>query len=105
VISTFYPIPFDWRFKATLSYTLCSPPPPPDYDEQLRALRACCKDTQKRSFIIRLDPAGQPKERNCVLLTFRCEDCGAVREFVKVTNGESTMSASVAEHSGWQIPQ
>ncbi len=26
VIGTFYPIPFDWFFKATLSYTRRSPP-------------------------------------------------------------------------------
>jgi hypothetical protein len=80
----------------------------PDYDEQLRVLRAHCKHTQKRSFIIRLDPAGQAKERNCVTLTFRCEDCGAVREFVgdhvKVADEESTIRASVAEDSGWKIP-
>jgi hypothetical protein len=68
-------------------------------------LRAHCKHTQKLSFVIRLDPAG----RKWVILTFRCEECGAMREFVghhvEVTNEESTMSASVAEHSGWHIPQ
>jgi hypothetical protein len=80
----------------------------PDYDEQLRVLRAHCKHTQKRSFIIRLDPAGQAKESNCVTLTFRCENCGSVREFVgddvKVADEESTIRASVAEDSGWTIP-
>jgi hypothetical protein len=80
-----------------------------DYDEQLRVLRARCKHTQMRSFIIRLDPAGEPKERNCVLLTFRCEDCGAVRELVgdhvKVIDEESTMRGLIAEDSGWQIPR
>jgi hypothetical protein len=78
-----------------------------DYDEQLRVLRAYCKHTQKLSFIIRLDPAGQPKEHKCVILTFRCEECGAVREFVgdhvKVTNEESTMRGLIAEDSGWQV--
>ena len=79
-----------------------------DYDEQLRVLRACCKHTQKLSFTIRLDPAGQPKERKCVILALRCEECGAVREFVgdhvKVTDEESTMRGVIAEDSGWQIP-
>ena len=83
------------------------PKTPLDYDAQLSATRAHCKHTQMRSFIIRLDPAGQPKERNCVLLTFRCEDCGAVREFVgdhvKVADEESTVSASIVEDSGWQV--
>jgi hypothetical protein len=80
-----------------------------DHEEQLRLLRAYCKHTQRLSFIIRLDPAGQPKERKWVILTLRCQEFGAVREFVgdhvKVTNEESTMSASVAEDSGWQIPE
>ena len=56
-----------------------------DYDEQLRVLRAYCKHTQRLSFKIRLDPAAQPKERKCIILTFRCEECGAVREFVATT--------------------
>ena len=79
-----------------------------DYDEKLRVLRAYCKHTQKLSFIIRLDPAGQPKERKCVVLMFCCEECWAVREFVgdhvKVTDEESTMRGLIAEDSGWQIP-
>jgi hypothetical protein len=81
----------------------------PDYDEQLRVLRAHCKHTQKHAFIIRLDPAGQAKERNCVTLTFRAlRRRRAVREFVgdhvKVADEESTIRASVAEDSGWKIP-
>jgi hypothetical protein len=75
------------------------------YDELLRLLRAHCTHTQKRSLIIRLDPAGQPKERNCITLTFRCGDCGAVRELVgdhvTVKDEESTVSASIVEDSGW----
>jgi hypothetical protein len=71
-------------------------------DELLRHLSAHCTHTQKRSVIIRLDPACQPKERNCVTLTFRCGDCGAVREFVgdqvKVSDEEST----VVGDTGWQ---
>ena len=78
-----------------------------DYDELLRDLRANCKHTQKRSVIIRLDPAGQAKEPNWVLLTFRCEDCGAVREFVgdhvRVADEESTVRASIVKDSGWQV--
>ncbi len=35
----------------------------PKYDQQLRAFRAQCKHSQMLSFKIRLDPAGQPKER------------------------------------------
>ena len=69
------------------------------YDELLRVLSARCTHTQKRSVIIRLDPAGQPKERNSVTLTFRCGDCGAVRELVgdhvMVSDEESTVSASI----------
>ena len=72
-----------------------------DYDELLRDLRANCTHTQKRSIIIRLDPAGQPKERNCVTLTFRCGDCGAVCEFIgdhlKVSDEESTVRASMGD--------
>ena len=76
-----------------------------DYDELLRDFRAHCTHTQKRSVIIRLDPAGQAKEPNWVLLTFRCEDCGAVREFVgdHVRIEESTVRASIVKDSGWQV--
>jgi hypothetical protein len=79
-----------------------------DYDEQLSVLRAHCTHTQKRSVIIRLDPAGQPKERNWVVLKFRCEDCGAARELVgdqvKLTDEESTVSASIVGDTGRHIP-
>jgi hypothetical protein len=78
-----------------------------DYDELLRDLRANCTHTQKRSVIIRLDPAGQPKEGNCIFLTFRCEDCGAVRELVgdhvKIADEKSTVRASIVGDSGWQV--
>ena len=114
VIRVFYPIPFDWNFEATGSYTRRIPPPPHQramtrnkLDELLRHLRAHCTHSQKRSVIIRLDPAGQPKERNRVTLTFRCGDCGAVREFVgdhvKVSDEESTVSASIVGDTGWQV--
>ena len=76
-------------------------------DELFRHFGAHCTHSQKRSVIIRLDPAGLPKERSCVTLTFRCGDCGAVREFVgdhvMVSDVESTVGASIVGDTGWQV--
>ena len=73
----------------------------------LSSIKLRTRKSAHQSSIIRLDPAWQPKEGNCIFLTFRCEDCGAVRKLVgdhvKIADEKSTVRASIVGDSGWQV--